>query len=631
MSTPRTFPTESAIGLTTASHLMVPQANAKAGEASARTPDKAGVMHPLDLARVTLGGEFGRRVERIIEANILKIDIDETFLVDFRKRGKGGVTQGYVGLGKFIDAVVRLAAGTGDARLIHLKKKTIAGLLATQDPDGYIGIVEDPDDRMKVLWDLHENGYLIWALVSDYHFFGNKTSLNGAQRMADYVLARLSANPQLLGKVDGYVPFSVASIGVDRAFLALSHATGQKKYRDFIIDTLELNEFNPEIHAAFLPENHAYTYMAHCQAQLDLYRETGDPRLLRATRRALAFMRKGEGLLVTGSCTDGECWHDTQNGLANTSETCLSAYLARVMSSLLELEGDSLYGDIMERDIYNALFAATAPDGSKSRYFTPFEGKRIYDKFGYRYCCANNNKRFLAELRGWMYYRTASGVAVNLYNASTATMNLPSTVELKIEQETNYPSSGDVLLKIDPSKAAHFEVKLRIPGWCKAATVSVNGGAPETVAGGRFHVLERTWKSGDVIELKMPMEWRFIRGRRSQVGRVAVLRGPVIFTFNPGCNLELTGHSDFDPRLIAIHPLEVEPPAEDNSVRPGGVACKLKTWPPGKSPWPTTERIPLVLTEYPDPNGQGIYFITPDAAASAIVEDELIDTVRRVV
>jgi len=30
-------------------------------------------------AAVTLGGEFGRRVDRIIDANILQINVDETF------------------------------------------------------------------------------------------------------------------------------------------------------------------------------------------------------------------------------------------------------------------------------------------------------------------------------------------------------------------------------------------------------------------------------------------------------------------------------------------------------------------------------------------------------------------------
>ena len=42
------------------------------------------------------------------------------------------------------------------------------------------------------------------------------------------------------------------------------------------------------------------------------------------------------------------------------------------MDSLLRLEGDSLYGDIMERTIYNAMFAAVSPDGRLEPLLHPF-------------------------------------------------------------------------------------------------------------------------------------------------------------------------------------------------------------------------------------------------------------------
>lgn len=632
MPTRRTFLIQSA-GVAAAANIPIAKGDAETQEAEVRAapPAKEGVFQPVDIKRVTLGGEFGRRVDHMIEGNILKIDIDKTFLNDFRQRGKGGLTHGYVGFGKFIDAVVRLAAGTADARLVALKKNAIGDLLATQDRDGYIGIFEAPEDRMKVVWDLHESAYLIWALVADSDLFGERSSLEGARALADYTMIRLNADPTLLAQQLGQdipsgqdTPFTVASIGFDRALLSLSRATGQAKYRDFVINTLKLNEYHPEVLTSSPVDNHAYAYMSHCQAQLDLYRETGNPLLLRATHNAVNFMRKGNGLLVTGSCSDRERWHDTQSGLAKTSETCMSAYLARAMNSMLQLYGDSIYGDILERDIYNALFAATSPDGSQTRYFTPFEGKRVYDPFSPRFCCANNNKRFLAELRGWMYYRTALGVAVNLYNASTATMDLSSNVKLNIEQQTDYPSSGDVKLKIDPSKAARFDVRLRIPRWCKTARVSINGGTAQTVAGGQFHILEREWKTGDTIELKMPMEWRFVRGRRSQVGRAAVLRGPVLFTFNPDRNLELAQQPDFDLRLVGFDSLKVESQARDDSVRPGGVSCTVIATPPARVPSATAKTVPMVLTEYPDPNGQNIYFQVKALESPVLTDDELM-------
>jgi hypothetical protein len=99
----------------------------------------------------------------------------------------------------------------------------------------------------------------------------------------------------------------------------------------------------------------------------------------------------------------------------------------------------------------------------------------------------------------------------------------------------------------------------------------------------------------------------------------------VVFTLNPDRNPKIKEHADFDPRLIAINPLEIEPASRDDSVRPGGVSCTVKAWPPGKPPSPATERVPLVLTEYPDPQGLGIYFMVPVQASSVITDDELIE------
>jgi hypothetical protein len=205
-------------------------------------------------------------------------------------------------------------------------------------------------------------------------------------------------------------------------------------------------------------------------------------------------------------------------------------------------------------------------------------------------------------------------------------MRVAADVSLRIEQQTDYPTSGNVRLRIDPSEPASFAVKLRIPRWCDTAAVSVNGESPTHAPSGQFYALRRTWKPGDVIELKMPLQWRLVRGRRSQAGRAAILRGPVIFTLNPARNQTISGQAAFEPRQLMIHPLELEAPVPDNSVRPGGVACTVKAWPPGPyNFWPFIPRVPVVLTEYPDAGGQAIYFIVPDEYSSSLVEDELID------
>ena len=84
-----------------------------------------------------------------------------------------------------------------------------------------------------------------------------------------------------------------------------------------------------------------------------------------------------------------------------------------------------------------------------NHYFTPFDGRRLYDRHGDRFCCHNNLRRFFGDLPGWVYYRTKDGVLVNLYSDSTAKIDLGNGVEVVLRQQTVYPTSGSVLLTGD--------------------------------------------------------------------------------------------------------------------------------------------------------------------------------------
>ena len=93
-----------------------------------------------------------------------------------------------------------------------------------------------------------------------------------------------------------------------------------------------------------------------------------------------------------------------------------------------------------------------------------------------------------------VYYRFGHGVAVSLYTPSEATIALDKAVSLKIRQETDYPSSGHVVLRLDPAQPAQFPLHLRIPRWCSKAVVTVNGQAwKKPLSAGTFLSLDRLW------------------------------------------------------------------------------------------------------------------------------------------
>jgi uncharacterized protein len=108
-----------------------------------------------------------------------------------------------------------------------------------------------------------------------------------------------------------------------------------------------------------------------------------------------------------------------------------------------------------------------------------------------------------------------------------------SVVALK--QETRYPWDGKVKVTVGPEVPGEFAIHLRIPGWCDGAKLAVDGRPvqPLDVRDG-YALLRRPWRAGDTIELDLPMPVRRIEAHprvRSDRGRVAVERGPIVYCF----------------------------------------------------------------------------------------------------
>jgi len=220
------------------------------------------------------------------------------------------------------------------------------------------------------------------------------------------------------------------------------------------------------------------------------------------------------------------------------------------------------------------------------------------------------------------YYTADDGPVVNLYTASTATIPLADDLTVKLEQKTDYPNSGKVTITVDPSREATFPVRLRIPRWCEQATVSVNGKPlAEKPKGGRFHVISRAWKQGDKIGLDMPMEPRFVKGRKAQSGRVAVMRGPVVFCLS---GKDSAAMDMKERRRLTVDLSTLEGPFPDDSVRPGGLEFRIKAW-DAESGYPFSKpNKTLTLTEYPDPDTRQTYFRVNNRQDARLVEDELV-------
>lgn len=584
------------------------------------------------LGEVRFGGEFGRRLEMTVTNNFLRIDRSE-FLTPFvEKRQK----QGYIALGKFIDSAVSLAKQTGRADVRAIKEEAVATVLRHQQPDGYPGALA-PKGRLWEIWDAHEVAYLIYGLMSDWEEFGNTAALDGARRAADWVIANWPTMPK--DWRTSFVNEPMYTIGQCRAFLRLYAATRERRYLDFVLRERRLAELDTPIFIgrAEMMWGHAYTYLENCLAQLMLWQGSPDPKLLRPTERAFDFMLNRNGALVTGGSGIAECWTDSQDGDGDVGETCATVYEIFCADAQIRLGlGDaSRLGDFMERTVWNALFAAQSKDGRRIRYYTPLLGRREYYD-GDKYCCPNNYRRLIPHLGRFALYVRDDAVLANLYTPLETTVAVGGT-RVKIRETTDYPTDEKVVFAVEPGVPTEFGLHLRIPAWCTNATLAVNGRAANAaLRPGTTFALNRKWTAGDRVELTLPMSLRVVRGRRRQAGRIALVRGPLVYAFDPAeaARRQPDGKEGVRAKDVFLrHPFDVQAAMQvdprgvkvvrDDTVRPGGTALEAsvsyESFSVGVDPkWGSTR---VKFTEYADPDATITYFRTPDIERDACADE----------
>ena len=570
---------------------------------------------------VRLDGALGERFDLTVTNNYLKLDLEKDFFAPFRARKDSG---GFVGLGKLADAAVHLAWNSEDPKAIARKEEIVGFIIGNQLPDGYTGYFR-PQSRMSALWDIHEMGFIIQGLLADWELFGNGKALEAAKRNVDYIIANWKGMPE--GWEQTFITDRETTLGFGFGVARLYAATKDEKYRAFLRNERALDGWDQPIVVGRdkMIYGQAYGYLGTCLEQLELYRYDPSERYLRTSRRALDFMVKGDGLLIDGTGGIAECWTDDQDGEGCVGETCMVAFQLLFYDELIRLGvGDpALLGDLMERAILNALFAAQSRDGRRLRYYTPLNGVRKFWN-GDLYCCPNNFRRAIGRLPEYVFYAKGADITANLYTACTAELDA-GTAKVAIREETDYPKSGKVAFTLEPSVDASFSFNLRVPRWCAKPEVRINGRkVVYPYAPGQILRLPRVWRKGDKVECDFPMEVRTVRGRKRQAGRFAVMRGPVVYAM--------------DTRKVDVfkdmHPWDVQTEMMMDPTRleyrDGRIFAYVATqnWAVGVADVSVDGKIPdnvrrVELVPFADEDNTLTYFRAPNLNGTVTADDEL--------
>ncbi len=210
---------------------------------------------------------------------------------------------------------------------------------------------------------------------------------------------------------------------------------------------------------------------------------------------------------------------------------------------MLQLTGDARYADVMERVLHNAALSAISLSGEKFTYTNPlrFNGKDHFRMTTDRqarwtrhtcYCCPPQISRTIAGLHRWTYSTSDTGLWVHLYGSNRIETEVGET-SITLSQQSDYPWSGDIRFEVETAPSGAFTLNLRIPGWCEAATLSVNGEAVDVAGeGARYVPVTRDWAAGDVVELSLDMTPRIVAGHPKVEeirNQCAVICGPVVY------------------------------------------------------------------------------------------------------
>ncbi|HKG68594.1 MAG TPA: hypothetical protein VKA92_06975, partial [Segetibacter sp.] len=270
------------------------------------------------------------------------------------------------------------------------------------------------------------------------------------------------------------------------------------------------------------------------------YLRTGDKQYLQDMKTGFTDLMTLHGLPM-GIFSADEDLHG--NLPSQGTELCAIAESMFSLEETIAITGDIFYMDALERMTFNALPTQTTDDYNNKQYFQianqvqisrgvfdfslPFD-RQMNNVLGMRSgytCCLANMHQSWTKFAQHLWYKSGNGLAALAYSPNELSTTVNNTA-VTISENTQYPFEEAVNFKITTTKPVAFPLQLRIPSWCKEATVLLNGKKLRSDKGGQIITIENTWKTGDQLTLQLPMEvttsnW----GRNSRT----IERGPLVY------------------------------------------------------------------------------------------------------
>lgn len=491
---------------------------------------------------------------------------------------------------KIIEGACYSLLETPDPELRSYVDSLVTLIAAAQEDDGYLYTTRtiDPVNMApgagrerwideRVSHELYNVGHMYEAAVAHYLATGSSEFLNVALKNAELVASEFGW---------GLREIAPGHQEIEIGLIKLYELTGNNQWLElarFFIDVRGKQEeymrhpagsrfevYNDSVylqmHLPVLEQTEAVGHAVRgaymYTAMADLTRVTGDNSYLEASEKIWKDVVSGK-IYITGgigSKEHGEAFgepFELPNMTAYT-ETCASVANVFWNHRLYSATSDARYLDVLERTLYNGLISGIGQDGCTFYYPNPLESDGTFERAGWFECscCPGNIARFMPAMKQYIWSETGTGINLNLFIGSAAKLSTPSG-ETEVRLETGYPWSGDVKVTVNPSAdGSRFTLGVRIPAWTGGAPIAgdlyryvtpakgrvgirVNGKKVKAPISGGFAQIDREWEKGDIVEISLPMEPRFIEARKevaADSSRVAIGVGPVVYCLEEADN-----------------------------------------------------------------------------------------------
>ncbi|HEY7086509.1 MAG TPA: beta-L-arabinofuranosidase domain-containing protein [Tepidisphaeraceae bacterium] len=504
---------------------------------------------PFDLNQVQLlDGPF-KHAQDLDRRDLLATDM-EVLYYPFRReaklptpvKGNDSLNYRWTGhvLGHYLSAAAFLIRNTGDQELKKKADAAVAELAKCQDAigTGFVGgfpadrIINPPADRNQrvgVPWYCLHKVYA--GLLDMYVLTGNKQALEVLKKAADWAIAYTDP----LTEQQFQTMLNTEHGGMNEVLANLYAVTGEEKYFKLSERFHHKVILDPFIQGQDpLDRKHANTQFPKFIGVARQYELLGDTDLQK-TATGFWDVVVHERSYVTGGNSLGEGFSpkatlSTAVG-RNTSETCNEYNMLKLTRILFMQDPKPEYADYFERTLYNQILSTRNPQSGGQLYFQQLQSGQ--KKGGWlevnsaTQCCFGTGMESNAKYADGIYFHDGrDGLFVNLFIPSELTWKEKGVT---LRQETKYPDEAATRFSFECDKPTDLVINIRRPWWATGNFVVTVNGARELVESkpGSYVPLKRTWKTGDTIQIDMPMSFR-TEGFKDNPRRFAIMYGPLV-------------------------------------------------------------------------------------------------------